>query len=81
MTDPGIILSIISFIASIVNGAIGYGFSSIVTPIAVLFTTNKLLNPALVLSELGVNAVLLSMERRNIRSTWRRSLPDFHTFL
>ena len=42
-------LSFLGFIASIMNGAIGYGFSSIITPIAVLFVSNKILNPALVL--------------------------------
>jgi uncharacterized membrane protein YfcA len=69
------VLPILAFIASVVNGAIGYGFSSIITPVAVLFTTNKLLNPALVICELGVNITLLFWERRNIRNTWRRALP------
>lgn len=68
-------LAILALIASTVNGAIGYGFSSIVTPVAVLFTSNKILNPALVLCELGVNLVLLYFERKNIRNTWRRAVP------
>lgn len=44
-------LAILSLVASIINGAVGYGFSSVVTPIALFWTTNKLLNPALVLVE------------------------------
>ena len=38
----------ITFGAAIVNGALGYGFSSITVPIALLFLTNRVLNPALV---------------------------------
>ena len=30
-----------------VNGALGYGFSSITVPLALLFLTNRVLNPAL----------------------------------
>ncbi len=70
-----IVITSLALVASIVNGAIGYGFSSIITPIAVLFTTNKLLNPALVISELGVNLTLLFWERKNIKRTWKRALP------
>lgn len=70
-----IVIPVLAFVASIINGAIGYGFSSTITPIAVLFVTNKVLNPALVVCELGVNSWLLISERRNIRSTWRRALP------
>ena len=43
-----IALVAITFGAAIVNGALGYGFSSITVPLALLFLTNRVLNPALV---------------------------------
>lgn len=74
-------LFIVAFGASIVNGAVGYGFSSTVTPIALLWYSNKLLNPALVLVELGVNFTLLARERRFVRSTWSHARPVVSTLL
>ena len=44
-----IVLVLITFVAATVNGALGYGFSSITVPVALLFYTNRILNPALVL--------------------------------
>ena len=38
-----IVLIGITFGAALVNGAIGYGFSSLTVPIALLFLTNRLL--------------------------------------
>lgn len=40
-----IVLVLITFIAATVNGALGYGFSSITVPVALLFYTNRILNP------------------------------------
>ena len=45
--------------AAFVNGGIGYGFSSITVPIALLFYSNRVLNPALVLVEVIVNMYIL----------------------
>ena len=42
-------LSAITLIAATVNGALGYGFSSLTVPMALLFLSNRVLNPALVL--------------------------------
>jgi len=64
-----------------VNGAVGYGFSSIVTPIALFWTTNRILNPALVLVELLVNVTLLVRERRLIRATYPRAVPMVYGLL
>ena len=47
-------LVLITFVAATVNGALGYGFSSITVPVALLFYTNRILNPALVLVELVI---------------------------
>ena len=49
-SDPAVItLILITFLAATVNGALGYGFSSLTVPVALLFYANRVLNPALVL--------------------------------
>jgi uncharacterized membrane protein YfcA len=62
----------ITFVAAIVNGALGYGFSSITVPLALLFMANRVLNPALVLVEVVLNAYVLWVNRDSIPQTWRR---------
>jgi uncharacterized protein len=74
-------LSILALGAALINGGIGYGFSSIITPIAILWYSNKVLNPALVIVEVVVNVALLTRERRYIRSTWSRARPVISTLL
>lgn len=74
-------LAILAFGAAIINGAIGYGFSSIVTPVALLWYSNKVLNPALVMVEVAVNIALLIRERKYIRGTWHRARPIVTTLL
>ena len=46
----------ITFIAAIINGALGYGFSSITVPLALLFLSNRVLTPAMVMVEVVLNA-------------------------
>src|SRR6266480_4753241 len=65
----------ITLVAATVNGAIGYGFSSLTVPIAVLFYANRVLNPALVLVEVAVNSYSLFVNRRSVPRVWRRTLP------
>jgi uncharacterized membrane protein YfcA len=65
----------ITFGAAIVNGALGYGFSSITVPIALLFLTNRVLNPALVPIEVALNAYVLWVNRQSLPTVWRRVLP------
>ncbi len=43
--DTALALAAITFAAAIVNGALGYGFSSIMVPLALLFLSNRVLNP------------------------------------
>jgi uncharacterized protein len=81
MDWSGIWLAIVAFGASIINGAIGYGFSSIVTPIALLWYSNKILNPAVVSVELIVNVALLFRERAYIAATMSRAMPVVATLL
>src|SRR5919107_2690788 len=68
-------LVVITLLAAIVNGALGYGFSSITVPLALLFLTNRLLNPALVPIEIALNAYMLWVNRDGIPGVWRRVLP------
>lgn len=65
----------ITLAAAIVNGALGYGFSSITVPLALLFLTNRVLNPALVPIEVVLNAYVLWVNRDSLPTVWRRVLP------
>ena len=69
------VLILITFLAATVNGALGYGFSSITVPVALLFYTNKILNPALVLIELVINAYVLFINRKSIPNVFWRVAP------
>jgi uncharacterized membrane protein YfcA len=76
MTESATIaLATITFLAAIVNGALGYGFSSITVPLALLFLANRVLNPALVLIEVVLNAYVLWNNRDAIGNVWRRVSP------
>src|SRR5262249_51090878 len=68
-------LVVITLAAASVNGALGYGFSSITVPLALLFLTNRVLNPALVLIEVALNAWVLWVNRDAFALVWRRVLP------
>src|SRR5262245_45188907 len=65
----------ITFVAATVNGALGYGFSSITVPVMLLFYTNRLLNPALVIIEVPLNAYVLWVNRRSVPRVWYRVSP------
>ena len=68
-------LAAIAFVTALVNGALGYGFSSITVPLALLLLPNRTLNPALVLLEIPLNASVLWANRAAIPQVWRRVLP------
>jgi uncharacterized protein len=63
---PSVAIVLITFGAAIVNGALGYGFSSITVPLALLFLSNRVLNPALVPIEVALNAYVLWVNRASI---------------
>jgi uncharacterized membrane protein YfcA len=69
------VLSAITFAAAAVNGALGYGFSSLTVPVALLFMTSVVLNPALVLLQVGVNANVVLTNRAGLNGAWSHSLP------
>jgi hypothetical protein len=68
-------LAAIALPAAVVNGALGHGFSTITVPLALIVTSNRVLNPALVLVEVGLNAWLVAVHRRSVRGVSRRVLP------
>src|SRR5438046_1484832 len=61
--------------AAFVNGALGYGFSSLTVPVALIFYTNRILNPALVLIEVFINVYVLFINRESIPAVWKRIYP------
>jgi uncharacterized membrane protein YfcA len=74
--EPGVIaLVVITFLAAFVNGALGYGFSSLTVPVGLLFFSNRVLNPALVLIEVFINLYVLFINRASIPAVWRRVYP------
>jgi hypothetical protein len=75
MTMDQAVLAVITLIAATVNGAIGYGFSSITVPVALLYYSNRILNPALVLVELVINGYVLFINRASVPHVWRRVAP------
>ncbi len=68
-------IAAITLIAAIVNGALGYGFSSITVPFALLFLTNRVLTPALVPVEVVLNAWVVWVNRASLPAVRRRVLP------
>ena len=75
MDAHALALLLITLVAAVVNGALGYGFSSITVPLALLFLTNRVLNPALIPIEVVLNAYTLWMNRAGLPNIWRRVLP------
>lgn len=75
MSLHALYLIVITLVAGIVNGGLGYGFSSITVPLALLFLSNRVLNPALVLIEVALNAYVLIVNRDAIPAVWRRVTP------
>lgn len=72
MPNELIALALVAFAAATVNGALGYGFSSITVPIALLLTTSRILNPALVLVEVAINLYVLAVNWASVPLAARR---------
>lgn len=70
-----IVLAGIVLFAAFVNGALGYGFSSLIVPIALVFYTNRILNPAVVIVEVVINIYVLLINLSGVSAVWRRVLP------
>ena len=63
MTTTLLVLALTSLGAATVNGALGYGYSSISVPIALLVIAGRVLNPAIVLVEVAINLYALWWNR------------------
>jgi len=70
-----IVLAGITLLAAFVNGALGYGFSSLTVPVALVFYTNRILNPALVVIEVFINLYVLFINRHSVPAVWKRVFP------
>jgi uncharacterized membrane protein YfcA len=81
MHEPGpvneivLLIGFTSLCAATVNGALGYGYSSITVPISLLVVSSRMLNPALVIVEVVVNLYALIIARRSIRRVWPQVAP------
>jgi uncharacterized protein len=70
-----IVLAGIALFAAFVNGAIGYGFSSLTVPLALVFYANRILNPAVVLIEVPLNLYVLFINLNGVPAVWKRVFP------
>ncbi|MGH7813759.1 MAG: sulfite exporter TauE/SafE family protein [Candidatus Binataceae bacterium] len=68
------VLFVVALFAAAVNGALGYGFSTLTVPIALLFFSNKILSPALVLVEVAINAFVVAHNRASLAAIRTRAL-------
>lgn len=76
MPDQSILILIaITFCASIIQGGLGYGFSSFTVPLGLFYFSNKVLSPILVLIEIVANAYTVVLNWRSIKHIWKRVLP------
>src|SRR3974377_80632 len=70
-----IVLTGIAFFSSFVNGALVYGFSSRTVPLALVFYTNRILNPAVVVIEVFINFYVLIINLSGVPAVWKRVFP------
>jgi uncharacterized membrane protein YfcA len=70
-----IVLAGIALFGAFVNGAIGYGFSSLTVPLALVFYTNRVLNPAVVIIEVFLNLYVLFINLNGVPAVWKRVFP------
>jgi uncharacterized protein len=69
------VLAGIALFAAFVNGALGYGFSSLTVPLALLFYANRILNPAVVVIEVFLNLYVLFINRSGVPAVRKKVLP------
>lgn len=76
MADIGLVaIAAVSLGAATVNGALGYGYSSLTVPVALLVVAGRVLNPAIVVVEVFVNLVALFLGRGAVRRVAPRVAP------
>jgi len=72
MSHGELAIAAVALVAATITGALGYGFSSITVPAALLVYSGRVLNPALVLVEVFINAVALWTNRASLHGVWPR---------
>jgi uncharacterized membrane protein YfcA len=75
LDTASIVLAATALFAAFVNGALGYGFSSLTVPLALVFHTNRILNPAVVIVEVLINAYVLLINLKGVPAVWKRVFP------
>ena len=75
LDTAAIFLAGITLFAAFVNGALGYGFSSLTVPLALVFYTNRTLNPAVVLVEVLINLYVLFINLNGVPAVLKRVFP------
>jgi uncharacterized protein len=75
LDTAAIFLAGIALFAAFVNGAIGYGFSSLTVPLGLVFFTNRILNPAVVVVEVFLNLYVLFINLNGVPTVWKRVFP------
>jgi uncharacterized membrane protein YfcA len=75
VSTASLFLGATSLLAATVNGAIGYGYSSISVPLALFVVIGRVLSPALVLVEVAINLYALLLCRKAARRMLPRVLP------
>jgi uncharacterized protein len=65
----------ITLFAAFVNGALGYGFSSLTVPVALVFYANRVLNPAVVVIEVLINFYVLFINLDGVPAVWKKVFP------
>jgi uncharacterized membrane protein YfcA len=68
-------IAVVALIAAAINGGLGYGFSSVTVPAALLVYGARVLNPALVLIEVVINGLALVVNRKSLPAVWPRMPP------
>jgi uncharacterized membrane protein YfcA len=75
LDSTDLFLAAVALVAALVNGGLGYGFSSITVPLALWVLPNRVLSPALVLVEVFINLVALGVNARGVPAVARRMVP------
>ena len=75
LDTAAIVLAGIALFAACVNGALGYGFSSLTVPVALVFYANRVLNPAVVVIEVFINLYVLLINLNGVQVVWKRVVP------
>src|SRR6201986_5100154 len=70
-----VVVTGVALFAAFINGALGYGFSSLTVPLALVFYTNRVLNPAVVLVEVVTNFYVLFINLKGVAAVWKKVFP------